>query len=374
MKKILFLMLTFLIITGVGLFLIYSTRPQAFIFLSLFSIAILFIIFHYNNWLRLTHKNLFKQPLFIASIALPIYMFIMYGLWVWKGHDINFSSTGFNNFLDITKLPLLILASSVPLAAIISNLHRTIQTEAQINLSETKNAIDRYLAHEKNFIEKIKEISEVKLQHLCDKNKDIRALNEEPFIAMATSNCLKISNPYFLYSKIYKNATTGLDSNYLPDMSFLSELERILENINDNLSSDLLSNNTPSDIYIHRLNNLSYNASRLFDLLCVDCISNTRVKIQIDDYQILTFTTEDNILVDIIEAGYLFSKKIALMFFGKKIDNYEKLNHYLYDNDYGFNLCEFVTDIEPISSPEWISYVTKDVITLGSGGTLAAER
>lgn len=366
-------MLTFLLTTGVGLFLIYSTRPQVFIFFSLFSIAIVIVIFHCNNWLRLTHKNLFKQPLFIASIALPIYMFIMYGLWAWKGHDINFSSTGFNNFLDITKLPLLILASSVPLAAIISNLHRTIQTEAQINLSETKNAIDRYLAHEKNFIEKIKEISEVKLQHLCDKNKDIRALSEEPFIEMATSNSLKISNPYFLYSKIYKDATTGLDSKYQPDMSFLSELESILENINNNLSSDLLSNNTPSDIYIYRLNNLSYNASRLFDLLCVDCISNTRVKIQIDDYQILTFTTEDNILVDTIEAGYLFSKKIALMFFGKKIDNYEKLNHYIYDNDYGFNLSVFVTDIEQISSPEWISYVTKDVITLSSGDILAAE-
>ncbi|WP_439953679.1 hypothetical protein ACS98V_00080 [Escherichia coli] len=136
----------------IALGLVYTNRPRIFVLFSIFHILGVVVILYYFNWLKLNEKNLLKQPLFIASIIIPLEMFILYGLWAWKGHSLDFTSEGFNQFLDISKLPLLILASSVPLASIVNNIHRTTQTEnqiektqKQINLVIEKNKTDCYL-------------------------------------------------------------------------------------------------------------------------------------------------------------------------------------------------------------------------------------
>ncbi|MFY4331186.1 hypothetical protein ACM91S_20750 [Enterobacter hormaechei] len=100
-----------------------------------------------NNWIKLNEGNLLKQPLFIASILIPLHTFLIYGLWIWKDHSLNFTASGFNNFLEISKLPLLLLASAVPLAAIVNNIHRTIQVEKQITETSRKNYSDSYYTH-----------------------------------------------------------------------------------------------------------------------------------------------------------------------------------------------------------------------------------
>ncbi|HBM8578365.1 TPA: hypothetical protein L0V48_004559, partial [Escherichia coli] len=118
----------------------------------------------YKKWYILDKRNLFQQKLFWISIAVPLLSFIYFGAFAWFGKIPVLSAHGYARFYEISKFPLLILASSVPLASIVNNIHRTIQTEAQINSSEIKNAIDRHFAHEKNFVDKIKEISSFTMQ------------------------------------------------------------------------------------------------------------------------------------------------------------------------------------------------------------------
>ena len=317
------------------------------------------IIFHYNDWLKLTHKNLLKQPLFVTSVALPVYLFVMYGLWAWKDHSINFTSDGFNNFLEISKLPLIILASSVPLAAIVSNIHRTIQTEAQINSSETKNSIDRHLAHEKNFVEKIKEMTTFTMQNFVDEPTKYHTDNEDKKTKLLTSHEVKISNPYLLYSNIYKNSNTSINSNYSPDDEFKNKILNTLDIIENSLALTELPSHDNAKTFITRLNTVSFNTAKLLDILCVDCISIALVQLTLKEHSIKTFTHIEGIFGESLEAAFYLTKKILKIAYGIQLTNYVNIYNYLYIGDIRFIPENLMTSIQPFYSPEWSAYVSE---------------
>ncbi|WP_223172919.1 hypothetical protein [Klebsiella variicola] len=197
-------------IAGVVLFI--TNHPCIFIVFSITHIITILSILWHLNWLKLNEKNLFVQPLFISSILVPLQMFVLYGLWAWSGHNIDFSSHGFNNFLDISKLPLFILASSVPLAAIINNIHRTIQTEnqiekaqSQLDLATEKNKLDSYYSHLKNYSDIFKTLPSFQLTRTPLDEKDSKRIE------------IYINHPYKLYKKIFPKSSLNYGYNSLPD-------------------------------------------------------------------------------------------------------------------------------------------------------------
>jgi len=102
------------------------------------------------QWLSLNpKKGLSYQPLLWLCILVPILHFFAFGYFAWRNYTIEFSVSGFNTFLEISKLPLGILALSLPCAALAIRIHATHQTALQITVTEFKNKQDAYYAHEK---------------------------------------------------------------------------------------------------------------------------------------------------------------------------------------------------------------------------------
>ncbi|EKQ6730627.1 hypothetical protein ACAY84_004410 [Escherichia coli] len=172
---------------------------KSIICLMYFSLLILLgFNFITNRYYKLDHKSLLKQPIFWVSIGIPLATCIFLGalIWVDKWHSFSLTSHGYSRFLEISKLPLLVLASAVPFASIVNNLHRTIQTEKQITESEKKNMTDGYYAHAKFQTDYLKSLPETKLK--------ANILQSDGKLA-EDSKIFKITYPLSLYKKLYPN-------------------------------------------------------------------------------------------------------------------------------------------------------------------------
>lgn len=97
--------------------------------------------------------GLAKQGPFIFWTSIPIFYFLVSGVLSWHGHTIDISAQGFGVFFEISKLPLMLLAFSLPIAALISRLHGTRQSAEQINLTRKKNNLDIFYSHRKALID-----------------------------------------------------------------------------------------------------------------------------------------------------------------------------------------------------------------------------
>ena len=104
------------------------------------------------EWIRLKpEKGLALQPLLWISMLSPLILFFYFGYFVWKDYTISLSYDGFDNFIKISKLPLGILAISLPLSALIIRIHSTHQAAIQIASTYNKYKQDTYYAHKKAF-------------------------------------------------------------------------------------------------------------------------------------------------------------------------------------------------------------------------------
>ena len=263
-KKLIYISIYVIISTLIGVFLVYSTRPVAFITFTLCYLLTLLVIFYSFKWLELNAKNLLKQPLFISSVLVPLQMFLLYGLWAWKGHSIDFTSKGFSTFLDISKLPLLILASSVPLAAIINNIHRTIQTENQIektqdqiNLVIEKNKTDSYYSHLKSYSDIFQTLPKFKILRLNIKDDCFEETE------------LSIVHPYGLYKNIFPLSSIKNGYNTSIEQSFLEKLQKKYMNINQRLNAARKAEKN-HDVKLFSLGLLESDIIELCRLLGVD--------------------------------------------------------------------------------------------------------
>lgn len=339
-------------------------------------IAILLFLAICRKWYILDKRNLFHQKLFWISVGVPFISFIYFGLFAWWGKTPALSAHGYARFYEISKFPLLLLASSVPLASIVNNIHRTIQTEAQINTSETKNAVDRYLAHEKNFIEKTKEILTFKLTGARDSDGKLTEFkHDETKFELFTSDEVKVSNPYLLHSKIYNNATMETSSDFSPNAEVLSNIKNHLSAIDDTLSYKHSIPDENSVSYMIRLNRLSFNIASLLDLICANSISNVYCLVKYGIYELKTFTPNEQILADTLEATYHLSKKLVRLVYNEDLPNYSNIYNYLYIGELRFNLRQKASFLQSFSSQDWTDYVSDSLSLLPHtvGGNLAAE-
>ncbi|HEJ0094989.1 TPA: hypothetical protein SLO54_003356 [Citrobacter freundii] len=174
---------------------------------------------HSRYNLILNDKNLVRQPLFWCAIIIPTTLFLYFGLISWKDHGPQLNSDGLINFYNISKIPLLFLASSVPLAAMVANLHRTIQTESQIVETKKKNSIDLYYSHFKFYTESFQKIPSFELNFNL------------------ISKTIRLTQYFSLYRKIFPNSNTNLNSSTTINQQFLKELLALWDEINSNISS-----------------------------------------------------------------------------------------------------------------------------------------
>ncbi|UEK58834.1 hypothetical protein LL668_16295 [Providencia rettgeri] len=172
--------------------------------------------------LKLTSDSLDKQNLFWIAIITPIMYFVIIGVIAWIGTDINVNYQGFNKFLEISKLPLGVLALSPILGVIVSNVHRTIQTEKQIIASEAKNVMDIFYSHNEYITDGLRKIDETKER-------------------------IVIVSPNSLYKKVYSTSSYlrgvgELNANFFRDMySNINEVSILMQKMNFD-KWDLLKN------------------------------------------------------------------------------------------------------------------------------------
>lgn len=193
-------------------------------------LSLIAVIYYSKDWYKLTCKPLTYQGLFWAAIFIPLLSFGYFGYFAWKGHSVDLSSDGLNKFITISKLPLGLLSLSIPFVAIITSLHRSIQTAAQISsantqieLAKKKNSLDELFSREKNFVDKCTYI-EKQVGSVDIKLKDS--------ISTFTFN---ISAPHILFHKIYDTTPNDGDITYkltnFVNFSFLKQLSTIEDNL-----------------------------------------------------------------------------------------------------------------------------------------------
>jgi hypothetical protein len=277
------------------------------IFLPFIIISLILWRVHKKLNLILNDENLVRQPLFWSAIIAPTVLFFYFGYFSWSDHSPQLDSNGLINFYNISKIPLLLLASSVPLAAMISNLHRTIQTESQINETKKKNSNDLYYSHFKFYTESFSKIPTYELE-LSPLKKEIH-----------------LSHHFKLYREIFPNATPLNELATETNNDYFNELLKHWMDINELLKE----HNFEYDIYLN--NKASYNFVKIPELINKIELNLVKIcrKLAISDYH--------------------YSKS-AIYFYGQSSIN-PTSNTALHSSFFNHSdMCETIESIEKINS------------------------
>ncbi|MBA5600748.1 hypothetical protein H1224_06680 [Pectobacterium aroidearum] len=232
------------------------------------SIILIAVVYCFMGWYKLTYNSLISQKLFLGAIFVPFLSFLYFGFFAWKGHSVDMSSEGLNTFIMISKLPLGLLSLSIPFVAIITSLHRSIQTATQISSTNTqielikrKNSLDELFSREKNFVDKCayieKQVGDI----------DIKLKNS------VSTFKFNISAPHVLFHKIYNTIPNNGDITYeltsFVSGKFLVEFSTIEESLK--LHYECMEKNKDIDIddELSRLFVIVRALCRSFDLLSV---------------------------------------------------------------------------------------------------------
>lgn len=175
----------------------FSYKPD-----TLTSVILLFLFISYlaieikltikNKAFQMNAEPLTKQYLFKQSIRVPCCSALFFGVLSWFGHLPKFDSEGFTNFILISKLPIGMLSLTIPFVAVVNNIHRTIQTNAQIEAAQKKNLSDSYYSHFKHITDYFTNLPKRSLGITATNNNDI---NYEYYITY----------PVHLYNFIFKD-------------------------------------------------------------------------------------------------------------------------------------------------------------------------
>lgn len=96
-------------------------------------------------------ESLISQKLFWISLAVPVGLFLSFGLVCWKGYQLDLSSAGISTFLNISAFPLALLSAAIPLGVVVASFHSTQQTAEQIRQAGLKNNLEAYYLHRTEF-------------------------------------------------------------------------------------------------------------------------------------------------------------------------------------------------------------------------------
>ncbi|VVN71070.1 hypothetical protein PS689_00427 [Pseudomonas fluorescens] len=96
--------------------------------------------------------GLARQGLLWLAILAPVALGFSLGLWSWWGRGVSLNSEGFKTFVDISVVPLAIMALALPIAGLVSRFHSTKQSARQIQVVSEKNNLDAYYSHRKEMM------------------------------------------------------------------------------------------------------------------------------------------------------------------------------------------------------------------------------
>lgn len=77
-------------------------------------------------------KPLYRHLWFWIAALTPILIGISLGLPIWQKYSFSLSQSGYDTFLEISKLPLYVMAPAIPLGMVVAAFHKTKQTSAQL--------------------------------------------------------------------------------------------------------------------------------------------------------------------------------------------------------------------------------------------------
>lgn len=292
--------------------------------------------------IKLDQRNLSCQTLFWLALFIPVFLFLITGCQVWKNTNFGLNKEAYDNFLDISRFPLILLSLCLPLVGIVVYMHRTIQTETQIAyaqhqfknsikqlaLTKKKNTADSYYSHSKYIEDAFKSLPEKTFS--TEQNE-----SEQP---------LKIIRPHSLYKSIYPKSnvidgySTTANHNFLKNLAMhFEEIKKALAFADDDKadSTQLISSLERLETHIYLLSSilcLNYNPnSKIYNVGTTPYIYptsfNTEEKLKdmllylyeltlsisdvIDikmEYLDFQFNQEDTLLHYIFGTSHMFSK------------------------------------------------------------------
>ncbi len=264
---------------------------------------ILFCIYCYRGYFRLTEKSLDKQKLFWAALIIPLLSCLYFGIPVWWNYSVDISENGYAYFLKISTLPLYILASAPILAAFVANTHRTKQTEKQIIEAEKKNKVDIYIAKRKYMYEQISNMKTI----------DNGKISNPPllcFEALLNNNFVDIKNDDFikgirlLFTELNKILIELNEYKFPEESMFLDEYKecvfmgREIYRIHPFDYLDRQLKKIKNFIYVKYNND---NTSLLIYQVFIDAITDIRENKKgniVIDGEIYLFTSENKIIMN----------------------------------------------------------------------------
>lgn len=160
----------------------------------------------------LNEGNLAKQPIFWIGICFPLVVAFWLEYNIIMINKITLSIDDIDYLFNKSSVSIYLFALSPTLGIIISNIHRTIQTEKQLISLEMKNNMDIFYAHNKYIIDEFKSLD-------SDKNRVV------------------IINPNLLYKKIF-SGSSYLNGVACISQCFLMGVIESLKVINDSIKKN----------------------------------------------------------------------------------------------------------------------------------------
>ncbi|WP_272520305.1 hypothetical protein [Providencia sp. PROV223] len=255
---------------------------KALAFIVGYFVIIYFIVNyeHKKKSFEIDAKPLSEQTLFRLAIIIPIVSFLYFGVFAWWGKTPVISAHGFKRFIEISTLPLGLLSLTIPFTAVINNIHRTIQTNEQIEQTKRKSESDLFYSHRKDFVsyvgEKIKPSRDVEFTLLkIEYNKKTSYSDEIVRNIIPQKHNLKITigQLHLIYYRLYYKTTPTkvitLQSNnkkikinnLLTSLDkYLLEISKLEINKNDSIEIQMekISKNANAQVKISKCINLLY--------------------------------------------------------------------------------------------------------------------
>ncbi|MEI7087960.1 hypothetical protein WCU61_17995 [Pectobacterium versatile] len=250
-------------------------------------------VFFYNKKFRLDERSLDQQPMFWYAVVSPLIVFFILGVFVWKDSIPDFSRHGFDEFYSISKFPLSILALSPILGAFVASVHRTIQTERQIEktneqlkLVKVKNNADLFYSHYKYTLDEMKNVEVINSFEIPmsfrDKLKENISTDDRNKIEIK----LNIKHPGQLYKKIFDSTNNNLKDGFEVNVNgdFFIKLTKEFDLLNEVLNRydfevcsdygnvlDNIDSNVTSDFFKYEIiSDMKSIIDRLIDEFCLE--------------------------------------------------------------------------------------------------------
>ncbi|MCT0099769.1 hypothetical protein KT999_11980 [Proteus mirabilis] len=272
-------------------------------YLITYGIAILLLVLCiWWNWdvVKLNSHSLHLQWLFWIAVIFPILSCVYFGSIIWYEYPLEVSKNGYNSFLEISKLPLYLLAGTPILGAFVVSAHRSIQTAKQIEVTEKKNKVDIYIARRNFIIERLKNLdffdeNNVNVIYdyfytfdnytdIINKNnflsvqKRINSINKLTNNIISHKTSLPLNHDIFtdinpllnIISNLSKE--TGLVSSYIDELKKMSEELKVKVNENIKSGDNSYFNNLSFFLtdFTYTLNQIHSSLHELFTILLLE--------------------------------------------------------------------------------------------------------